>query len=109
MDLLVLGVNHRSAPIEVRERLYVPEKDLQKPLELLGDVPEVTERMLLATCNRVEVYAVVEGVVESAARAIVDRLAAYHNLDRSLFAGKLFVCSAGDAVRHVFRVAASLD
>ena len=109
MDLLVLGVNHKSAPIEVRERLYVAEKDLPKPLELLGDVAEVAERMLLATCNRVEVYAVVEGAVEQAATAIVDRLAAYHNLEKGLFADKLYVYSAGDAVRHVFRVAASLD
>ncbi len=109
MDLLVLGVNHKSAPIEVRERLYVAEGDLPKPLELLGDVPEVAERMLLATCNRVEVYAVVEGAVEQAATAIVDRLAAYHNLEKGLFADKLYVYSARDAVRHVFRVAASLD
>jgi glutamyl-tRNA reductase len=109
MDLLVLGVNHRSAPIEVRERLYVAEGDLPKPLELLGEVPEVGERMLLATCNRMEVYAVVEGAVEQAAAAIIDRLAAYHNLAKDLFADKLYVYGAGDAVRHVFRVAASLD
>ena len=75
MEILVVGLSHNTAPIELRERLYVAEADLPKPLELLGNAPEIAERMLIATCNRVEVYEVAEGSVEKAVGAITDCLA----------------------------------
>jgi glutamyl-tRNA reductase len=109
MEILVLGLSHKSAPIEIRERLFVPERDLPKPLEMLGEASEIAERMLVTTCNRVEVYAVTEAPVEQAAAAITDCLARYHNLEQASFADKLYTYSAGEAVRHVFRVASSLD
>jgi glutamyl-tRNA reductase len=109
MDILVLGLSHKSAPIEIRERLFVPERDLPKPLEMLGEAPEILERMLVTTCNRVEVYAVTEGPVEQAVAAVTDCLARYHNLEQASFADKLYTYTAGEAVRHVFRVASSLD
>lgn len=109
MEILAVGLSHKTAPIELRERLNVPESELSKPLELMGEVPELVERMLLATCNRVEVYAVAEGEVEKAAEAITDCLAAYHSLEKAAFADKLYTYTAADAVRHIFRVASSLD
>ncbi len=109
MEILVVGLSHKTAPIELRERLSVSEQDLPKPLELLGDSPEIAERMLIATCNRVEVYAVAEGSVEKAVEAITDRLAAHHKLEKSRFEDKLYTHTAAAAVRHVFRVASSLD
>jgi glutamyl-tRNA reductase len=109
MEILVVGLSHKTAPIELREQLSVSEQDLPKPLELLGDSPEIAERMLIATCNRVEVYAVAEGSVEKAVEAITDRLAAHHNLEKSRFEDKLYTHTAAAAVRHVFRVASSLD
>ncbi|HYL79713.1 MAG TPA: glutamyl-tRNA reductase, partial [Candidatus Acidoferrum sp.] len=109
MEILVLGLSHKSAPIEIRERLFVPERDLPKPLEMLGEASEISERILVTTCNRVEVYAVTEGPVERAAAAITDCLARYHSLDQSSFRDTLYTYAAGEAVRHVFRVASSLD
>ncbi len=109
MEILVVGLSHKTAPIELRERLSVPEQDLPKPLERMGDSSELVERMLLATCNRVEVYAVAEGSVEKAVEAITDCLATHHNLEKSRFADKLYTHTAAEAVRHVFRVASSLD
>jgi glutamyl-tRNA reductase len=109
MEILVVGLSHKTAPIELRERLYVAEADLPKPLELLGNAPEIAERMLIATCNRVEVYAVAEGLVEKAVGAITDCLATQHNLEKSRFLDKLYTYTAAEAVRHVFRVASSLD
>ena len=109
MEILVVGLSHNTASIELRERLSIPEEDLPKPLDMLGDSAELVERMLLSTCNRVEVYAVTEGRVETAAEAIADCLAAYRNVDRSEFADKLYTHVAADAVRHVFRVTSSLD
>ncbi len=109
MEILVVGLSHKTAPIELRERLSVSEQDLPKPLELLGNSPEIAERMLIATCNRVEVYAVSEGSVEKAAETITDCLASHHNLEKSRFVDKLYTHTAAEAVRHVFRVASSLD
>jgi glutamyl-tRNA reductase len=109
MEILVLGLSHKTAPIEIRERLFVSERDLPKALEMLGEPPELAERILVTTCNRVEVYAVTEGPVEQAAAAITDCLARYHNLAAASFAGTLYRHTAGEAVRHVFRVASSLD
>jgi glutamyl-tRNA reductase len=109
MDILVVGLNHRTAPIELRERLHVPERDLPRALEMLRAVPDLPELMLLTTCNRVEVYGVSEGSALSAAQAIADTLGRFHGVDTMAFAGNLYTHVAGEAVRHVFRVAASLD
>ena len=109
MDILVVGLNHKTAPIELRERLHVPERDLPKALELLRGVPDLAEMMLLTTCNRVEVYGVSEGSAPTAADGIADALARYHGLDRALFAGSLYAHVAGEAIRHIFCVASSLD
>src|SRR5512145_3267988 len=105
MEILVVGLSHRTAPIDLRERLSVSEQDLPKPLERMGDSSELVERMLLATCNRVEVYAVAEGSVEKAVEAITDCLATHHNLEKSRFVDTLYTHTAAEAVRHVFRVA----
>lgn len=109
MELFVLGLSHKTAPIEIRERLYVPERDLPKPLELLGASGDIPERMLLATCNRVEVYGVCEGTLDGAVKAVTECLAAYHALSPDRFAGVLYTLTGAEAVRHIFRVACSLD
>lgn len=109
MEILVVGLSHKTAPIELRERLSISEQELPKPLEMLGDSAELVERMLVATCNRVETYAVTEGGVEKAVGVIADCLAAYRNLDKTEFVDKLYTHTAAEAVRHVFRVASSLD
>jgi glutamyl-tRNA reductase len=67
------------------------------------------ERMLVATCNRVEVYGVTEGEIEKATEAIADCLAAYRNVAKTEFLDALYTYTAAEAVRHVFRVTSSLD
>ncbi len=109
MEILVVGLSHNTAPIELRERLNVPEQDLPKRLEMMGESTDLVERMLVATCNRVEVYAVSEGPVEGAVEGITDCLATYRNVPKTDFLDKLYTYTAGEAVRHVFRVASSLD
>jgi glutamyl-tRNA reductase len=109
MDILVVGLSHKTAPIELRERLYVAEADLPKPLELLGESADIAERMLLTTCNRVEVYAVAEGTAEKAVEAITGCLASHKNVEPAQFVDRLYTYAAADAVRHIFRVASSLD
>jgi glutamyl-tRNA reductase len=109
MDLFVLGLSHKTAAIDLRERLAVPERELPQALEALGDVPELAERMFFTTCNRVEVYGVTEGPLPQAVDATRASLERYRNLDRSSLAGVLYTHADAEAARHVFRVASSLD
>ena len=109
MELFVLGLSHKTAPIDVRERLAVPERELPKVLEALADVAELAERMFFTTCNRAEVYGVAEGSLTNAVEATRASLERYRNLDSSALAGALYAYDGAEAVRHVFRVASSLD
>lgn len=109
MELFVLGLNHKTAPIGIRERLAVPGRDLPTVLNALGEVPELAERMLLATCNRAEVFGVAEGSLDRAVAGVVGVLASYHEVEAGIFAPALYTRAGGDAARHVFRVACSLD
>ena len=57
MEILVVGLNHKTAPLELRERLHFPEDQLDGALERLAGLEGITEGMILSTCNRIEVYA----------------------------------------------------
>ncbi len=109
MELFVLGLSHKTAPIDLRERLAVPEKDLPRALDALGEVSELAERMLVTTCNRAEVYGVAEESLEESVAAVTGCLARYHRLEPADFAHALYTYRSAGAARHVFRVACSLD
>jgi glutamyl-tRNA reductase len=108
MHLLLLGVSHRTAPVEVRERLDFASRDLGAAVEALGARHSAVESVVLSTCNRSEIYAVC-GDPEQAREEIVDFLSDYHQLSRDAFLPHLFAYSDVDAARHLFRVAAGLD
>ncbi len=108
MRLVLLGMSHWTAPVEIRERLQLAcGEGGPAPAELLG-IPEVREGLILSTCNRVEVLArVADG------ETAVERLKAFiyrqGNLDAAELERCLYVHRDRDAVHHLFRVAASLD
>jgi len=105
MNFHLIGVNHKSAPIDVREQLAIPERRLPQALEKLVSVPGVSEGMILSTCNRVEILArTVNGSADL--RPFLDE---YFSLDRACYEPHLYEYRQADAVRHVFRVASSLD
>ncbi len=103
MKLAIAGVNHRTAPVEVRERLAVPAAQLAIELARLRAAPGVKEGLILSTCNRHEVAMLVEDTVDPA-RCALDFLSGAGHL-----APYLAVHEGRDAIRHLFRVAASLD
>jgi len=105
MSLVLLGVNHKSAPIEVRERLAIAPHALPDSVRALLSVPGVQEAMLLSTCNRVELLAWVEPSTTPLERFLED----HFKLNSSLLAPHLYCHRDRDAVRHLFRVASSLD
>ena len=105
MTFQLLGVNHRTAPVAMREQLAVAESKLPQALRELLGVAGVREAMILSTCNRVEILAhSVQG--ESDLRGFVGQ---YFRLPRSLDEAELYEYRGSEAVRHVFRVASSLD
>ncbi len=108
MRVLITGLNHRTAPVEVRERLAFEGTDLERGLEDLLRIPVVKGAVILSTCNRVEIYTHVDDP-EGAVPSIKKFLSDFHSLDPRALENALYFHADSDAVRHVFRVAASLD
>ena len=110
--IVVVGLSHRTAPVEVREKLAFGADVLPEVLARLSARPELSESMFLSTCNRVEVFAAAhhDEAAGLAARAVRDVLAQQGgaSADEAL-TPYLYEVSGRDAVRHIFRVAASLD
>ena len=100
-------MSHRSAPVEVRERVAFPPCAGRGFLRLLTEEDVATEAVLLSTCNRTEIYAVVEG--EGARSRILDLLAEDRGADRDPLEKDTYWLTDADAVRHLYRVASSLD
>lgn len=108
MKVLVIGVTHKTAGVDVREKLAFTGSKLEEGIFGLKKIPEVREVAVLSTCNRVELYACVSDTA-SAAEKIKDFLSVFHDVKRPDFEKSLFVHAGNSAVRHVFRVASSLD
>lgn len=108
MSVLVVGLSHRSAPVEVLERASVSSEDTPKLLDELTRAGGVGEAVLLSTCNRVEVYAVVE-TFHGGLADVSGVLARHAGLDVSELSSYLYVHYAASAVEHLFGVAAGLD
>lgn len=105
MNFQLLGVNHKTAPVEVRELLAIPERKLPEALRQLLTLPGVSEGLILSTCNRVEILA----QTKNGSTDLRDFLSRYFHLEPRSYEPHLYEYRANDAVRHLFRVAASLD
>src|ERR687888_45151 len=107
MPIVVVGLNHTTASVAVRERLAFSDAILAQALAQFRP-PEVQELVILSTCNRVELY-MQTGDVDASVASCVAFLAAYHAVPAAQFTAHLYQLSDLEAVRHLFRVAASLD
>src|SRR5881296_3663844 len=106
--IVLVGLNHRTAPVEVRERVAFANGRLEPSLRRLVAVAGVAEGAILSTCNRVEVVACGPDPAALGA-ALPGFLAGEHGLPEPALAGHLYTHTDREAVRHLFRVAASLD
>jgi glutamyl-tRNA reductase len=105
MPLQILGLNHNTAPVEIREQLVFSGDDVARALGSLTELEGVDEAVLLSTCNRTEFYVITDGDGR-------DRLQNWLHDDRQLdasFAESLFTLDDDAAIRHIFRVACGLD
>jgi glutamyl-tRNA reductase len=104
MSFLVIGVNHTTAPLEVREQLAIAESRLPEAMRRLADYPGVEEAMILSTCNRVELLANCQAGAD-----LRGFLRDYFPVEPARYANCLYEYREREAIRHLFRVAASLD
>jgi glutamyl-tRNA reductase len=113
--LVLLGINHNTAPIEVRERLSVPASRLAEATRTLVHQPGIREGLILSTCNRIEVLTTQEALDSAAApsadgtQSLPRFLEEFFSIPFATLAPHLYVFRERDAVRHLFRVASSLD
>src|ERR1035437_1751316 len=105
MRFQLIGVNHKTAPVEVRERLAIPESRLPEACKKLAEHPAVAEGMIVSTCNRVEFIA----NMKNGAGDLREFLREYFETDLNSFESHLYEFREDEAVRHLFRVAARLD
>jgi len=105
MNFQLIGVNHTTAPVEVRERLNIPESRLAEALKRLVKHPGVDEGMILCTCNRVEVLT----QARNGSADLRDFLHDYFEMEMPSLAPHLYEYRERDAIRHLFRVTSSLD
>ncbi len=109
MHIIVVGLSHKTAPVEIREKLAIPESRMGEALARLCSYQGVREGILLSTCNRVEVYAVVDEI-EAGYGRIQDFLADAHlSLSSEQLTPHLYWHQGDRAISHLFRVASSLD
>jgi glutamyl-tRNA reductase len=108
MSMLVVGLSHRSAPVPVLERAAVTGDDLVKLLHEVHDSAHVSEAMIVSTCNRVEVYAVVDKF-HGGVSAMSELLSRYSGVPLDDLSPHLYVHYEDRAVQHVFTVACGLE
>jgi glutamyl-tRNA reductase len=105
--LFAVGLSHRTAPVDLRERVDFGRGGIEAALDSLTKRGTGREISVLSTCNRAEVYVVADG--ESALESITSFFAEYHDLAPDAIAPHLYVHHGADVARHLFRVAAGLD
>jgi glutamyl-tRNA reductase len=108
MHLVLLGVSHRTAPVDLRERLDFSSRDLGAAVEALATRPSADESVVLSTCNRSEIY-VASSDPERVRPELIQFLSEYHGVPADAFTPHLFTYSDAEAAEHLFRVAAGLD
>jgi len=108
MDLIVVGLNHRTAPLEVRERVTFDEREVQEALSRARSERVLSEAILLSTCNRTEFYGLStdNGAAEMYIRGLI---AAAKHVDLTAHPGYAYTLTRLESVRHLLRVAAGLD
>ncbi|MFC1779852.1 glutamyl-tRNA reductase [Thermodesulfobacteriota bacterium] len=108
MHIVIIGLSHKTAPVEIREKLAFAPTAMERPLRQMLELPTITEGLIVSTCNRVELCAVTKE--PDAAIAELRRfLAEYHEVSPEEINENLFDYQGEEAIRHLFRVSSSLD
>ena len=108
MHIAVIGLSHRTAPVEIRDRLSIPDQTMEASLQKLRSEDEVLEASILSTCNRLEIYALLRHP-EQGISAVGRFLSSHSGLEVEELSPHLFTFHHEEAIAHLLRVAAGLD
>lgn len=108
MNIAVIGLSHKTAPVDVREKLSVPEEVRERALHHLCGYPHIQEATILSTCNRLEIY-IVTSDTDSGVREISQFMSEWGQVPLRQLRPYLFILLHQDAVMHLMRVAGGLD
>ena len=108
MEIFATGLNYKTAPVEIREKLSIKDEEIQSVLDKLSENQHIYEICLLSTCNRVEVYGVSDNL-EEAYKWILDVFSKISDLNKDILKNHIFFYKDREAIKHIFRVSASLD
>jgi len=108
MNIVIVGLSHKTAPVEIREKVAFPPTAMEEPLRQLLKLPSVSEAVIVSTCNRVELYAI-SRQSDAAIIELKQFLADFHDLKLETLQDHLYDFEGAIAIKHVLRVASSLD
>lgn len=108
MHILVVGVNHHTAPVDIREKLTFQEQHIEEALNKLRDMKSILEGVIITTCNRTEIY-VVADQIHTGRYYVKAFLSEWFNIDMATLSSYLFIKEADHAIEHLFRVTCGLD
>lgn len=108
MHTLVVGINYRSAPVSIREKLSFIESELPQAMQALQQQKSILENVIVSTCNRTEIYAVVDQL-HTGRFYVKQFLASYFDIPMEQFSQYLFLHEQDEAIDHLFRVTAGID
>ena len=104
---ILIGANHKTAPVELREKLSFSQEETLTALELLEQDKDIKESLIFSTCNRTEILYIPQKGEKI--DKIIEFISSQKNIDISLFKDSLYIHKDEDAIRHLFKVASSLD
>lgn len=108
MNIAVIGLSHKTAPVEIREKLSVPDTQMEAAIHNLCDRPHIQEATILSTCNRLEIY-LVTPTTDRGVQEAIQFLAEFGKIPLADLKQHLFILLHEDAVMHLMRVAGGLD
>jgi glutamyl-tRNA reductase len=108
MNIAVIGLSHKTAPVNVREKLSVPDTQVETAIHTLRNYPHIQEATILSTCNRLEIY-IVTPAADRGVQEVIQFLSEYGKLPLTELKHHLFILLHEDAVMHLMRVSAGLD
>ena len=109
IKVALIGCNHLTAPVELRERIIFSTQQALQAADELRHQGILEEAVVISTCNRSELYGVPGDLAASATEAMEEYFTSFHQIPRSELHGRLYRWSGPEAVRHLYRVAAGLD
>ncbi|WP_426357004.1 glutamyl-tRNA reductase [Pseudocolwellia sp. HL-MZ19] len=109
MSIVAVGINHKTAPVSVREKISFNPDALSTALQSMLDTVKCKEAVILSTCNRTELYLVQDEAIDVTQERLINWLEQYHNVPASTILPSLYIHQDQEAVNHMMRVACGLD